>query len=141
MTSDAADPETSALALLGRLKSIERVAGRRARDRWGPRELDLDLLVYGRHRVDVERSPEARSVDAAIDKAKAAKRLEVPHRHLGERLLVLAPLAGLAPRLVPPGWQETVETRRRRVAAHEPSGSVRVIGEWDQNDRRWRPVG
>ena len=51
------------------------------------------------------------------DPAKAARRLEVPHRDAGERLFVLAPLADLAPRLVPPGWGETVETRRRRVAA------------------------
>ena len=134
----AADPETGALALLGRLKTLEREAGRRGGTRWGPRELDLDLLVYGRHRIDVERSRDARSVDAAVDPTKAAKRLEVPHRDLGQRLFVLAPLADVAPRLVPPGWEETVETRRRRVAADEPPGSVRVVGEWDVSAGRWR---
>jgi len=134
----AADPQTDALELLGRLKTLERGAGRRAGKRWGPRELDLDLLVYGRHRIDVERSREARSVDAAVDPTKAAKRLQVPHRDLGERLFVLAPLADVAPRLVPPGWEETVETRRRQVAADEPPGSVRVVGEWDATAGRWR---
>ena len=140
VAADAADPETAALALLGRLKTLERQAGRRGGTRWGPRELDLDLLVYGRHRIDVERSGDARSVDAAIDPTKAAKRLQVPHRDLGERLFVLAPLADVAPRLVPPGWEETVETRRRQVAADEPPGSVRVVGEWDASAGCWRPA-
>lgn len=134
------EPVAAALDLLGRLKTLERGAGRRRRARWGPRELDLDVLVFGRHRIDVERTPSARSVDADTDPAKAAKRLQVPHRDLGERLFVLAPLADLAPRLVPPGWTETVETRRRRVAAAEPTGSVRVVGEWDPAAGAWRPA-
>ena len=134
-----ADPAAAALGLLGWLKIIERTAGRRRRRRWGPRELDLDLLVFGRHRISVERPAEARSIDADLDPAKAAKRLEVPHRDLGERLFAVAPLADLAPRLVPPGWQETVETRRRGLAATEPPGSVRVVGEWDPERGRWNP--
>ena len=133
----ARDPATGALDLLGRLKTIERQAGRRTRRRWGPRELDLDLLVYGRHQVAVERSAEARSIDADVDPSKAMKRLEVPHRDLGERLFVMAPLADLAPRLVPPGWHETIESARRRVAASEPPDAVRVIGQWDPAKRSW----
>ena len=107
------------------------------RGRWGPRELDLDLLVFGRHRIAVDRPPEARSIDAAVDPAKAARRLEVPHRDAGERLFVLAPLADLAPRLVPPGWDETVETRRRRVAATEPADAVRQVARWDADRAAW----
>jgi 2-amino-4-hydroxy-6-hydroxymethyldihydropteridine diphosphokinase len=140
MTVLGTDPAAAALVLLGRLKTLERDAGRRRRRRWGPRELDLDLLVFGRHHITVERPPEARSIDAEADPAKAAKRLEVPHRDLGERLFVLAPLADLAPRLVPPGWSETVETRHRRLAASEAPGSVRIVGEWDPRQRSWRPV-
>ena len=135
------DPAATALGLLGWLKTVERAAGRRRRRRWGPRELDLDLLVFGRHRISVARTPEARSIDASADPVKAAKRLEVPHRDLGERLFVLAPLADLAPRLVPPGWSETVETRRRRLEAAEPRGSVRVVGEWDPARGTWRRRG
>jgi 2-amino-4-hydroxy-6-hydroxymethyldihydropteridine diphosphokinase len=140
VTESATGPQTGALDLLGRLKSLERAAGRQARDRWGPRELDLDLLAYGRHRIDVERPRAARSLDADVDPTKVAKRLQVPHRDLGERLFVLAPLADLAPRLVPPGWSETIETRRRRVAADEAPGSVRVVGEWDAAAGGWRPT-
>ncbi|MFL5685875.1 MAG: 2-amino-4-hydroxy-6-hydroxymethyldihydropteridine diphosphokinase [Chloroflexota bacterium] len=136
-----AGAEADALDLLASLKAIERSGGRQARARWGPRELDLDLLLFGRHRIDVDRSDDARSIDADADPTKAAKRLEVPHRHLRERLFVLAPLADLAPRLVPPGWTETIDTRRRIVAAAEPPGSIRVVGQWDPASGRWLPAG
>jgi 2-amino-4-hydroxy-6-hydroxymethyldihydropteridine diphosphokinase len=132
------EPEADALALLASLKRIEREGGRQARARWGPRELDLDLLVYGRHRIDVGRPTSGRSLDADLDPAKAAKRLEVPHRDLGKRLFVLAPLADLAPRLVPPGWSDRVSTRRDEVARDEPAGSVRVVGQWDAAAGAWR---
>jgi 2-amino-4-hydroxy-6-hydroxymethyldihydropteridine diphosphokinase len=135
-----ADPAAGAVALLGLLKMLERDAGRRPGRRWGPRELDLDLLVFGRHRVDVERPPEARSNDAEGDPEKAARRLEVPHRDAGERLFVLAPLADLAPRLVPPGWDKTVETRRGQLAAAEPPHAVRLTGRWDGARSRWKPT-
>ncbi len=131
-------PEEGALELLRRLKVLERAAGRRAAQRWGPRELDLDLLLFGRHRILVDRPPAARPLDADTDAARAARQLEVPHRDLGERLFVLAPLADIAPRLVPPGWHESVETRRRRVAQAEAEGAVRVVGQWDPADAVWR---
>jgi 2-amino-4-hydroxy-6-hydroxymethyldihydropteridine diphosphokinase len=131
-------PEAAALSLLAGLKDIERDAGRRPGPRWGPRELDLDLLVFGRHRIRVERPAAARSLEAATDPERAARPLEVPHRDAGERLFVLAPLADLAPRLVPPGWPVTVETRRREVADTEPPDAVRAIGTWDARSGRWR---
>ena len=134
------DPASGALALLGRLKDLEREFGRRQRRRWGPRELDLDLLVFGRARLSVERPPEARSIDADVDPARAARLLDVPHRDARERLFGLAPLADLAPRLVPPGWGETVGTVRRRRAVAEGPKAVRVAGTWDPARRRWRPV-
>jgi 2-amino-4-hydroxy-6-hydroxymethyldihydropteridine diphosphokinase len=127
------DPETGATALLLALKGIERAFGRRARERWGPRELDLDLLVFGRHRVAAERPVEARSDDPS----KPAD-LVVPHRLAGERLFVLAPLADLAPRLVPPGWQEAVETARLRRERIEGAAAVRPIARWDGD--AWRPT-
>lgn len=140
-TAAGRSPEAAALDLLSRLKSLERDAGRRPGRRWGPRELDLDLLVFGRHRIAVERTAEARSLDAEADDhpdpAKAARRLEVPHRDLGERLFVLAPLADLAPGLVPPGWLETVASRCQRVAAAEALGAVRRVGTWDTALGRW----
>jgi 2-amino-4-hydroxy-6-hydroxymethyldihydropteridine diphosphokinase len=131
------DPPAGAIALLGQLKMLERLAGRRRRVRWGPRELDLDLLIFGRHPIAVDRPPGARSIDAGTDPVKAARRLEVPHRDAGERLFVLAPLADLAPGLVPPGWRHTIATRRREVAASDPAGAVREVGRWDPERARW----
>ena len=134
------DPATGALELLVALKDLERAVGRQRRRRWGPRELDLDLLIFGKSRLAIERPPDAFSVDAASDPAKAAKLLEVPHREASDRLFVLAPLADLAPRLVPPGWPITVESARRRRAETEGAGAVRPIGEWDAAVRTWRPI-
>jgi 2-amino-4-hydroxy-6-hydroxymethyldihydropteridine diphosphokinase len=71
--------------LLDRLLEVERELGRvRDGSRWGPRTIDLDLLVYGDETWD---TPE----------------LQLPHPRLHERLFVLAPLAELAPGLVVPG--------------------------------------
>jgi 2-amino-4-hydroxy-6-hydroxymethyldihydropteridine diphosphokinase len=123
------DPETGALALLIALKSIERAFGRQDRERWGPRELDLDLLVFGRHRIHVERPKEAKSGDPARGDAQW---LEVPHPEARQRLFVLAPLAELAPRLSPPGWGETVESARRNREGSEGPGSVLPVARWDE---------
>ncbi len=71
--------------LLDRLLAVERELGRvRTSERWGPRTLDLDLLLYG---------------DAVHDEPG----LTVPHPRLHERRFVLEPLSELAPDLVVPG--------------------------------------
>lgn len=65
-------------ALLDALQAIEQRAGRvRKAERWGPRILDLDILLYG---------------DRIID----TPRLQVPHYHMHARSFVLYPLAELA---------------------------------------------
>jgi 2-amino-4-hydroxy-6-hydroxymethyldihydropteridine diphosphokinase len=128
------DPETGALALLLALKAIERAFGRQARERWGPRELDLDLLVFGRHAIQVERPPAARSDDPA---KPAVQRLQVPHASARERFFVLAPLADLAPGLRPPGWGETVASARARAEAREGTDAVRPVASWDTAAGTW----
>lgn len=135
------DVRLAPLELLAALKDLEREAGRRAGRRWGPRELDLDVLLYGRQQIRLERPTEARSLEAETDPRKAARLLEVPHRDLGERLFVLAPLADLVPGLVPPGWHGTVATRRTSVAQAEPPDSVRRVGTWDPGAGRWSGRG
>ena len=75
----------SAHDLLDRLLAIERRLGRtREGPRFGPRTIDLDLLLYGDERIQEEG-------------------LEVPHPRLHERLFALEPLADLEPDLVVPG--------------------------------------
>ncbi len=70
--------------LLDRFLEIEAKSGRVRRERWGPRPLDLDLLLYG---------------DATID----TPGLRVPHPRMTERRFVLAPLAEVWPDAVVPG--------------------------------------
>ena len=134
------DAATGALRLLASLKDLERAFGRRRRHRWGPRELDLDLLLFGRARLAVERPPEAGSLDARMDALSGAKLLVIPHPLADERLFVLAPLADLAPGLVPPGWGRSVEAARRRQLASEGPAAVRAIGAWEPAAKAWRPM-
>ncbi|HJP89586.1 MAG TPA: 2-amino-4-hydroxy-6-hydroxymethyldihydropteridine diphosphokinase [Candidatus Limnocylindrales bacterium] len=131
------DPVAAAIDLLVALKRIEREFGRRKRERWGPRELDLDLLLFGRARLAVQRPDAAIPASAAIDPGAAARLLEVPHPSMRDRLFVLAPLADLTPRLVPPGWHETVETARGRRAAAEGPDAVRADGFWSDPHGTW----
>jgi 2-amino-4-hydroxy-6-hydroxymethyldihydropteridine diphosphokinase len=128
-----AGPNTGPIALLLALKSIERFLGRQDRFRHGPRELDLDVLIYGGERMAVER-PEA---GLSPDPAKATRLLEVPHPEAGRRLFVLAPLADLAPDLVPPGWPESVEQTRARRESIEGASAVRAVASWDAGSGRW----
>jgi 2-amino-4-hydroxy-6-hydroxymethyldihydropteridine diphosphokinase len=129
------DPATDAVALLVALKSIERAFGRRAGTRWGPRELDLDLLVFGRARLSVERPPEG----VSLDPGHAGRLLEVPHPEAHERLFVLAPLADLAPGLVPPGWHERVATARNRRRGVEGPDAARPVADW-MSGRGWKRI-
>jgi 2-amino-4-hydroxy-6-hydroxymethyldihydropteridine diphosphokinase len=69
--------------LLGRLLDIERDLGRRRLGKWGPRTIDLDLLLYG---------------DQAIDEPG----LTIPHPRMHERDFVLGPLVEIAPQIVHP---------------------------------------
>ena len=72
------------LALLGELQKIETGHGRvRKGERWGPRTLDLDILLYG-------------------EKTLNLPRLTVPHPGLHERAFVLYPLQDINPELIIP---------------------------------------
>lgn len=128
------DPETGATALLIALKDIERALGRVERERWGPRELDLDLLLFGDHKVRVERVEAARSQDP--DRA-GAQWLEVPHPAAAERLFVLVPLADLVPALKPPGWALSALEARDRAAVAEGPDAVAAVGTWDAERGAW----
>jgi 2-amino-4-hydroxy-6-hydroxymethyldihydropteridine diphosphokinase len=135
------DPTAAAIDLLTALKEIELDLGRRPAGRWGPRAIDLDILLLGRARISVERPPSGASVDAHLDAAKAARWLVIPHPEMSERLFVLAPLAELAPRLVPPGWSTTVEKARRRRGDIEGPDSVRPLARWNHPAGGWIALG
>jgi len=128
------DPAHAAMALLIALKSIERAMGRQDRERWGPREIDLDLLLFGAHVLRLEREAWARSDDPM---RTGAQWLEVPHPAAGDRLFVLAPLADLAPRLEPPGWRMNVAMARDRALEAEGTDAARVIAVWEEGAGAW----
>ena len=71
-------------ALLWQLLAVEQQFGRRRTERWGPRTLDLDLLLY----------------DGLILHTPT---LTLPHPHLAERAFVLVPLADILPNWIDPG--------------------------------------
>jgi 2-amino-4-hydroxy-6-hydroxymethyldihydropteridine diphosphokinase len=125
---------SGAIALLLGLKGIERAFGRIQRARYGPRELDLDLLLFGDEWLTVERPPEGLSLDPA---KVGLTLLEVPHPKARERLFVLAPLADVAADLVPPGWTETVEQTRARREAIEGPDAVARVADWDAAAGAW----
>lgn len=127
------DPATGALALLAALKSLEHALGRHDRERWGPREIDLDLLVFGRASIHVARTEAGRSEDPG---RPGVQWLELPHPEARHRLFVLTPLAELVPGLRPPGWHETVESARRRQQAVEGALAVRRVAGW-HGDGGW----
>ncbi len=131
-------PRAAAMELLVALKGLERAMGRVERERWGPREVDLDLLLFGDHDFRIERDEAAQSADPARG---SAQWLQVPHPSAHERSFVLAPLADLAPDLEPPGWGESVAAARARALTAEGPDAVQVIGEWDDAASRWRDLG
>lgn len=81
--------------LLAQLLLIEREAGRvRDGSRWGPRPLDLDVLLYGEQIV-------------------SETGLQIPHPHMAERAFVLLPLAEIAPLRTIPGLGRVVDLLAR----------------------------
>ncbi len=80
----AVETDFSPRELLDALLAVERELGRERRERWGPRTIDLDLLLYG---------------DETIDEPG----LTVPHPRLHERRFALEPLIDLDPELAIPG--------------------------------------
>jgi 2-amino-4-hydroxy-6-hydroxymethyldihydropteridine diphosphokinase len=81
------DTEVGPRGLLEVARRLEAAAGRLREVRWGPRTLDVDVLLVGDEVVDEED-------------------LVVPHPRMWERRFVVDPLAELAPELVPPGARE-----------------------------------
>ena len=87
--------------LLARVKRIERDFGRRAGRRWGPRVLDLDIVLWSSG--GFPRHPGF----------APPGRLRIPHRELARRRFVLAPLAEIAA-----DWRDPVTRRTVRQLAH-----------------------
>ena len=92
----ALETDLTPRALLRVCQRLEQAAGRVRTEHWGPRELDVDILLMGEIRMT---EPD----------------LEIPHPRMGERAFVLGPLADVAPDLVDP---ETAAAARAGMRLH-----------------------
>lgn len=97
------------LELLHAIKAIEREGGRRPSDRWGPRPIDIDIVLWGDHVMDCEE-------------------LTLPHKEFRRRAFVLVPLAEIAPETVDPVSGLTVA---ELAAQPEAQGTVVCYAELD----------
>jgi 2-amino-4-hydroxy-6-hydroxymethyldihydropteridine diphosphokinase len=93
---------------LRRLLEIEERLGRVRRERWGPREIDLDLLLYG-------------------DRILEEPGLLVPHPRLHERIFALLPLAEIAPSAVHPRLSRSIAELLAALPESE-RGGIRPFG-------------
>ena len=84
------ETELGAVDLLRSLKTIESQLGRVETFRWGPRTIDLDILLFDETRIE---TPD----------------LQIPHPRLQERQFVLVPLAEIDPTLFHPVLKKTVQ--------------------------------
>ena len=86
-----AETDLSSQELLIALKSIENEMGRQETYRWGPRVIDLDILLYN---------------DLVVDEPG----LTIPHPYLHQREFVLEPLSEIAPDKIHPVLKKTIQT-------------------------------
>lgn len=92
------DTELSPRDLLVLAHALEQRAGRVRAERFGPRTLDVDVLLVG---------------DLSVDEPD----LVVPHPRLAERNFVVRPLADIAPEMLAEGWERHARGNVRRVGS------------------------
>lgn len=103
-----AETELTPAELLAHIKQVEQQVGRVASFRYGPREIDIDILLYGDQQLELQ-----------SELGGAEHALQIPHPRLADRAFVLVPLAELAPELPVPGSGRTVG---QLLAAQDASG-------------------
>jgi 2-amino-4-hydroxy-6-hydroxymethyldihydropteridine diphosphokinase len=91
--------------LLAEIQSIERKVGRIARERWGPREIDIDILTYGETLLNDEK-------------------LVIPHPLMRERAFVLVPLSDISKGFIHPSDGTVLD---ELLAATDREGIVRIV--------------
>ncbi len=96
----AVETTLSAHALLQAIQGIEQQLGRKRDIRWGPRTIDLDILLYQDDRI-------------------ASEDLVVPHPRMTERAFVLVPLSDIATTIEIPGTGMTVQQAMANLSSEE----------------------
>lgn len=95
--------------LLRSVKEIEKASGRTERFRWGPREIDIDIIFYG-------------------DLILREKELCIPHKEYLKRRFVMQPLVDLAEGFVPPGESTTLKQLLQNCP--DKSELELIMSEW-----------
>lgn len=103
------ETDLSPTDLLRWVKEIEKESGRLERFRWGPREIDIDIIFYG-------------------DLIVREKELTIPHKDYLKRRFVLQPLVDLAEGFVPPGESTTLEQLLQNCP--DKSELELIMSEW-----------
>lgn len=100
--------ETGLVELVQVCRNLELAHGRdrSIETRWGPRPIDIDILLFG---DTVTNTPE----------------LVLPHPRMADRLFVLIPLADLDAELIPPGWDGSIQ---QKIEGHPTPLTVRELG-------------
>jgi len=93
----------SSMELLHVLQNIELELGRERKVRFGPRTVDLDILIYNKERSKIEK-------------------LILPHPRMHKRAFVLIPLQEIAADLIVPGWNESVDALLKQLQDSEVKG-------------------
>lgn len=106
----------SPIELLKKILAIENTMGRIRKEKWGPRVIDIDLLVY-----------ESFIYNTPL--------LQLPHPRLAERDFVLVPLAEIAPGLTVPGSNKTVADL---LAKRVRQASVTLFDQQGWSSHSWR---
>lgn len=102
----------SSISLLDLCQHIEHKLGRRRNIRFGPRTIDLDILIYNKENSTVER-------------------LILPHPRMHERAFVVIPLYEIAPQRLVPKWNKTVSELRSELLVSDIEG----VRKWIPNEK------
>ncbi|MFC3899433.1 2-amino-4-hydroxy-6-hydroxymethyldihydropteridine diphosphokinase [Aliicoccus persicus] len=90
----------SPVSLLDAVLDIEQQMGRVRIETWGPRNIDIDILLYEDLEIDLQD-------------------LQIPHGELQKRMFVLEPLAEIAPNFIHPVFKESIKTLKQRLEQSE----------------------
>ena len=97
--------ECSAQQLLAAMQQIEKRLGRQRIEKWGPRTIDLDLLLFGDEIIDTDD-------------------LKTPHPHMHERQFVIEPLAQIAPEVRHPLLNQTIRQMQQGLDNPPPPTAI-----------------
>lgn len=100
--------DSSPLEVLATAKSIEKQVGRTYSMKWGPREIDIDILLYG---------------DLVVESAA----LVIPHPYLPQRKFALYPLCEIAPQQIHPVLHKTVKELLKACADVSPVKKIDAL--------------